>query len=60
MDLNLPLISQTEATELLLWVGDGAFDPRNQQTLRALVKLLRHADVDFAVLGPGRSRHLTR
>ena len=32
-------------------MGDGAFDLRNQRTLRALVKVLRAAGVDFAVLG---------
>jgi Fe-S oxidoreductase len=51
VDLKLTLISDVERTELLLWVGDAAFDSRNQQTLRALVKLLRYANVEFAVLG---------
>lgn len=51
VDLKLTLISDVERTDLLLWVGDAAFDSRNQQTLRALVKLLRHANVEFAVLG---------
>jgi Fe-S oxidoreductase len=32
-------------------VGDGAFDMRNQRTLRAFVKVLKAAKVDFAVLG---------
>jgi hypothetical protein len=36
---------------VLLWLGEGAFDPRHQRTLRALVRLLRAAQVDFAVLG---------
>ena len=50
-DLNLPLMSETGAAETLLWLGDGAFELRNQRTLRALVKLLRFAQVEFAVLG---------
>ena len=50
-DLDLPLISARGAAEVLLWMGDGAFDLRNQRTLRALVKVLRAAGVDFAVLG---------
>jgi Fe-S oxidoreductase len=50
-DLNLPLMSETGAADMLLWLGDGAFELRNQRTLRALVKLLRLAKVDFAVLG---------
>lgn len=50
-DLALPLIADKGSAEVLLWLGDGAFDMRNQRTLRALVKLLRAAGVDFAVLG---------
>ncbi len=50
-DLNLPLMAERGEAEVLLWLGDGAFDMRNQRTLRALVKVLRAADVDFAVLG---------
>ncbi len=50
-DLGLPLLAEVKTTDLLLWLGDGAFDLRNQRTLRALVRLLRAAKVDFAVLG---------
>lgn len=50
-DLSLPLISATGECDVLLWLGEGAFDLRNQRTLRALVRLMRHAKVDFAVLG---------
>ncbi|MGE8361971.1 dimethylglycine demethylation protein DgcB [Pseudomonas sp.] len=50
-DLNLPLMSDKQQTEVLFWVGDGAFDMRNQRTLRAFVKILKAANVDFAVLG---------
>jgi Fe-S oxidoreductase len=50
-DLNLPLLSDKKIVDVLFWVGDGAFDMRNQRTLRAFVKLLRAANVDFAVLG---------
>ncbi|WLI29088.1 dimethylglycine demethylation protein DgcB [Pseudomonas rhodesiae] len=50
-DLNLPLLSEKGSTEVLFWVGDGAFDMRNQRTLRAFVKVLKAAKVDFAVLG---------
>ncbi|WP_417330849.1 (Fe-S)-binding protein [Halomonas cupida] len=50
-DLNLPLIRDLGQVDVLLWLGDGAFDMRNQRTLRALVKVLRAAEVDFAVLG---------
>ena len=50
-DLNLPLLADKKETDVLFWVGDGAFDMRNQRTLRAFVKILKAADVDFAVLG---------
>ncbi|RCV86607.1 (Fe-S)-binding protein [Billgrantia montanilacus] len=50
-DLNLPLMADVKQADVLLWLGDGAFDMRNQRTLRSLVKILRAAEVDFAVLG---------
>ncbi|MBZ9566243.1 (Fe-S)-binding protein [Modicisalibacter tunisiensis] len=50
-DLELPLMAERGEAQVLLWLGDGVFDMRNQRTLRALVKVLRAAGVDFAVLG---------
>ncbi|MHA6495015.1 dimethylglycine demethylation protein DgcB [Pseudomonas borbori] len=50
-DLNLPLLRDKQSVDVLFWVGDGAFDMRNQRTLRAFVKVLKAAKVDFAVLG---------
>ncbi|KEZ74911.1 (Fe-S)-binding protein, partial [Pseudomonas syringae pv. syringae FF5] len=50
-DLNLTLLSEKKTVDVLFWVGDGAFDMRNQRTLRAFVKVLKAAGVDFAVLG---------
>lgn len=50
-DLNLDLLSDRQSVDILFWVGDGAFDMRNQRTLRAFVKVLKAAKVDFAVLG---------
>lgn len=50
-DLDLPLMSDKKEADVLFWVGDGAFDMRNQRTLRAFVKILKAAKVDFAVLG---------
>ncbi|GGY00035.1 dimethylglycine catabolism protein DgcB [Litchfieldella qijiaojingensis] len=50
-DLNLPVMRDVKQADVLLWLGDGAFDMRNQRTLRALIKVLRGAGVDFAVLG---------
>jgi dimethylglycine catabolism B len=51
VDLRLPRLSDVGRCDVLLWVGETAFEQRNQTTLRALVRLLRLAGVDFAVLG---------
>jgi Fe-S oxidoreductase/nitrate reductase gamma subunit len=38
--------------EMLLWLGcSGAFHPRNQETSRAMVKILKTAGIRFAILG---------
>ncbi|SFL33872.1 DUF3483 domain-containing protein [Methylobacterium pseudosasicola] len=50
--LDLPPISVRGEAAVLLWLGEGAYDLRYGRTLRALVRLLREAGVDFAVLGP--------
>ncbi|HEY2891446.1 MAG TPA: DUF3483 domain-containing protein [Dongiaceae bacterium] len=50
-DLDLPLLSKITSTDVLLWLGDGAFDLRNQRTLRSLVRLLRQGGINFGVLG---------
>ncbi|GGU50396.1 (Fe-S)-binding protein [Pseudomonas laurentiana] len=50
-DLNLEVMAEKKTADVLFWVGDGAFDMRNQRTLRAFVKVLKAARVDFAVLG---------
>ena len=45
--------AQTDSDlEMLLWVGcSGAFHPRNQETSRAMVKILKAAGIRFAILG---------
>ena len=50
-DLGLPVLKEQGSCDVLLWLGDSAFDMRSQRTLRALVRLLRTANVRFAVLG---------
>lgn len=50
-DLSLPVLSPEGETDVLLWIGEGGFNERHRQTLRALVALMRRAGVDFAVLG---------
>jgi Fe-S oxidoreductase len=50
-DLKLTQVTVGASCEVLLWLGEAAFELRGQRTLRALVQLLRRARVDFAVLG---------
>lgn len=51
IDLNVRTIAPGQPVDVLLIAGEGAFEMRYQRTLRALVKSLQAADVDFAVLG---------
>lgn len=51
IDLNVPTLVAGQKTDWLLIAGEGAFDMRYQRALRAMVKVLKHAGVDFAVLG---------
>lgn len=49
VDLRLP-VADAEPFDLLLWLGEAAYDRRNQRQIRAFVALLRRAGVDFRVL----------
>ena len=51
IDLALPLAREKGGFDVLLWLGDAAFDLRGQRSLRAFIRLLKKAGVDFAVLG---------
>ncbi len=51
IDLDVKIIQVGAPVDVLLVAGEGAFDMRYQRTLRALVKLLKAAKVDFAVMG---------
>lgn len=51
VDLDVPVLAAGGSTDYLLIAGEGAFDMRYQRALRALVKVLKHAGVEFAVLG---------
>ena len=51
IDLDIRQLQPGEAVEYLLIAGEGAYDLRYQRTLRALVKVLKAAKVDFAILG---------
>ena len=50
IDLNVATIKPNQPVDVLLWAGEGAYDLRYQRTLRALVKVLKNAKVDFAVM----------
>ena len=50
--LDVPVLSERGAAEYLYWVGcAAAFDERTQKVARALVRILRAAGVDYAILG---------
>jgi Fe-S oxidoreductase/nitrate reductase gamma subunit len=50
--LDVPLMADVGETDVLYWVGcAGSYDPRNQKVSQAMVKILRTAGVDFAILG---------
>jgi len=51
-DIELPLMATKKEADVLYWVGcAGAFDSRNQQVARSMVKIFEAASVDYAVLG---------
>ena len=50
--LDVTLMADNPNVEYLLWVGcAGSFDDRTQKVSKALVKILKAAGVDFAILG---------
>ncbi|MEK7677955.1 MAG: heterodisulfide reductase-related iron-sulfur binding cluster [Verrucomicrobiota bacterium] len=50
--LKAPTCRENPGFEVLYWVGcAGSYDRRAQRVARAVVKLLKHAGVNFAVLG---------
>jgi Fe-S oxidoreductase len=50
--LDVPTTEDNPTFEVLYWVGCAAsYEPRARETARALVKVLRAANVNFAVLG---------
>jgi dimethylglycine catabolism B len=51
LDLDVKTIAPNAPVDVLLVAGEGAFDMRYQRTLRALVKLLKAAKIDFVVMG---------
>jgi Fe-S oxidoreductase/nitrate reductase gamma subunit len=49
---DIPLVLDKPDYEYLLWLGCmGGFDPRTIEIFKALIKVLKAADVSFAILG---------
>ncbi|TDI83966.1 MAG: 4Fe-4S dicluster domain-containing protein [Caldithrix sp.] len=54
--LDVPLMKDKKETEYLYWVGcAAALDARNQTVARSMVKILKAANIDFAILGTEES-----
>ncbi len=52
-DLDVPMMTDQPGVDLLYYVGcAGSFDDRAKQISRAMVSILKKADVSFAILGP--------
>ena len=52
LEFPVPTVQENPDFEILYWTGCAvSYDPRAQQVARALVKVLRAADVNFAILG---------
>jgi Fe-S oxidoreductase len=53
-ELDVPLMSElSESPEYLFWVGcAGSFDDRQKEVTRSFTKIMKAADVSFAILGP--------
>jgi Fe-S oxidoreductase len=52
-DLGVATLSQKPEVDVLYWVGcAGSFDDRNKKVSTAVVKILKEAGIDFAILGP--------
>ena len=53
-DLDVPLMSElSEPPDYLFWVGcAGSFDDRQKKVTKSFAKIMKAADVTFAILGP--------
>ncbi len=52
-DMDIKLMSDDPDCSILYWVGCmGSFDQRNRKVATAFAKVLKAANVDFAILGP--------
>lgn len=56
LDFEVPTVADNPDFDILYWVGCAAnYDPRAQETAQALVKIMRHAGVNYAVLAEGET-----
>ncbi len=54
--LGIPLMSENPGADVLYWVGCmGSFDERNKKVATSVAKILKAAQVNFAILGPEES-----
>lgn len=54
--LDVPLMSENPDADVLYWVGCmGSFDLRNKKVATSVAKILKAANVNFAILGPEES-----
>lgn len=50
--LNVPTVEDNPDFEVLFWVGcAGSYDPAAQSTTKAMIHVLEHAKINYAVLG---------
>jgi Fe-S oxidoreductase len=55
-DLDIPLLAENPEADVLYWVGCmGSFDQRNKKVATSVAKILKAANVNFAILGPEES-----
>lgn len=54
--LEVPTVEERPDFEVLFWIGcAGAYDPAAQPTTRAMIRILDHAGIRYAVLGKGET-----
>jgi Fe-S oxidoreductase/nitrate reductase gamma subunit len=52
LELGVPTIDENPGAEYLYWVGcQSSYDPRSREVAKAMVRLLKAANVNYAVLG---------
>jgi len=51
-ELNVPTVQENPTAEYLYWIGcQGSYDPRTRKITKSVIKILKTANVSFAVLG---------